>query len=47
MDRSREIADFLRAPRAWISPESAGLPADGRTAVSRFCAARKPPGWRV
>ncbi|WP_329318504.1 MULTISPECIES: helix-turn-helix transcriptional regulator [unclassified Streptomyces] len=38
MDRSREIADFLRTRRARITPESAGLPADGR--------ARRVPGLR-
>ncbi|MEW2289231.1 transcriptional regulator, partial [Streptomyces sp. NPDC047841] len=30
MDRSSEIAAFLRTRRARVSPESAGLPADGR-----------------
>lgn len=38
MDRSSEIADFLRTRRGRISPESAGLPADGR--------ARRVPGLR-
>ncbi|MGW7243718.1 helix-turn-helix transcriptional regulator [Streptomyces sp. NPDC054804] len=38
MDRSSEIADFLRTRRARISPESAGLPADGRS--------RRVPGLR-
>ncbi|MGV9349916.1 helix-turn-helix transcriptional regulator [Streptomyces spiralis] len=38
MDRSSEIADFLRTRRARVSPESAGLPADGR--------ARRVPGLR-
>ncbi|MEU8717951.1 helix-turn-helix transcriptional regulator [Streptomyces sp. NPDC048663] len=38
MNRSSEIADFLRTRRARISPESAGLPADGRT--------RRVPGLR-
>ncbi|MEW1777107.1 helix-turn-helix transcriptional regulator [Streptomyces sp. NPDC086777] len=31
MDRSSEIADFLRTRRARITPEAAGLPADGRS----------------
>ncbi|MEU5866963.1 helix-turn-helix transcriptional regulator [Nonomuraea sp. NPDC047529] len=30
MDRSSEIADFLRSRRGGITPEGAGLPADGR-----------------
>ncbi|MGW1342126.1 helix-turn-helix domain-containing protein [Kribbella sp. NPDC002412] len=38
MERSTEIADFLRSRRAAISPEQAGLPADGR--------ARRVPGLR-
>ncbi|MFI6735110.1 helix-turn-helix transcriptional regulator [Nonomuraea sp. NPDC050451] len=38
MDRSSEIADFLRSRRAGITPEGAGLPADGRT--------RRVPGLR-
>jgi transcriptional regulator with XRE-family HTH domain len=38
MDRSTELADFLRSRRARISPEQAGLPADGR--------ARRVPGLR-
>jgi transcriptional regulator with XRE-family HTH domain len=38
MDRSSEIADFLRSRRAGITPERAGLPADGR--------ARRVPGLR-
>ncbi|WP_225850906.1 helix-turn-helix transcriptional regulator [Streptomyces sp. HPF1205] len=38
MDRSSEIADFLRNRRARVSPESAGLPADGRV--------RRVPGLR-
>ncbi|MGQ5640136.1 MULTISPECIES: helix-turn-helix transcriptional regulator [unclassified Streptomyces] len=38
MDRSSEIAAFLRTRRARVSPESAGLPADGR--------ARRVPGLR-
>ncbi|MFF2996592.1 helix-turn-helix transcriptional regulator [Streptomyces sp. NPDC057950] len=38
MDRSSEIADFLRTRRARITPESAGLPADGRP--------RRVPGLR-
>ncbi|WP_328891568.1 helix-turn-helix transcriptional regulator [Streptomyces sp. NBC_00316] len=38
MDRSSEIANFLRTRRARMSPESAGLPADGR--------ARRVPGLR-
>ncbi|MEU5710011.1 MULTISPECIES: helix-turn-helix transcriptional regulator, partial [Streptomyces] len=38
MDRSSEIAAFLRTRRARVSPESAGLPADGRT--------RRVPGLR-
>ncbi|MFI7134098.1 helix-turn-helix domain-containing protein [Nonomuraea sp. NPDC050153] len=38
MDRSSEIADFLRSRRAGISPEGAGLPADGRI--------RRVPGLR-
>ncbi|MGW4893872.1 helix-turn-helix transcriptional regulator [Kitasatospora sp. NPDC004240] len=38
MDRSSELADFLRSRRARITPEQAGLPADGRT--------RRVPGLR-
>ncbi|MET7335834.1 helix-turn-helix transcriptional regulator [Nonomuraea sp. NPDC005650] len=38
MDRSSEIADFLRSRRAGISPEGSGLPADGRI--------RRVPGLR-
>ncbi|GAA3437813.1 helix-turn-helix transcriptional regulator [Kutzneria kofuensis] len=38
MDRSAEIADFLRTRRARISPDAAGVPADGR--------ARRVPGLR-
>ncbi|WBB59044.1 helix-turn-helix transcriptional regulator [Streptomyces sp. WMMC500] len=38
MDRSRETADFLRGRRAALSPERAGLPADGRV--------RRVPGLR-
>jgi len=38
MDRSAEIADFLRTRRAAISPDAAGVPADGRT--------RRVPGLR-
>jgi transcriptional regulator with XRE-family HTH domain len=38
MDRSREIADFLRTRRARITPGQAGLPDDGR--------ARRVPGLR-
>ncbi|MFF4707576.1 helix-turn-helix transcriptional regulator [Streptomyces sp. NPDC001288] len=38
MDRSSEIADFLRTRRARIGPDAAGLPADGR--------ARRVPGLR-
>ncbi|MGW4803854.1 helix-turn-helix domain-containing protein [Kitasatospora sp. NPDC004272] len=38
MERSREIADFLRTRRAAIAPESTGLPADGRV--------RRVPGLR-
>ncbi|MFJ2397239.1 helix-turn-helix transcriptional regulator [Streptomyces sp. NPDC087843] len=38
MDRSSEIANFLRTRRARITPESAGLPADGRP--------RRVPGLR-
>ncbi|MCK2220956.1 helix-turn-helix transcriptional regulator [Actinomadura sp. ATCC 31491] len=38
MDRSRELADFLRSRRARITPESTGLPADGRP--------RRVPGLR-
>jgi transcriptional regulator with XRE-family HTH domain len=38
MDRSKEIADFLRSRRAALTPERAGLPADGR--------ARRVPGLR-
>lgn len=37
-DRAAQIADFLRSRRARISPEQAGLPADGRT--------RRVPGLR-
>jgi transcriptional regulator with XRE-family HTH domain len=38
MDRSKEIADFLRSRRAAISPDQAGLPSDGRV--------RRVPGLR-
>ncbi|MEO3868896.1 helix-turn-helix transcriptional regulator [Nonomuraea sp. B12E4] len=38
MDRRSELADFLRSRRARISPDQAGLPADGR--------ARRVPGLR-
>ncbi|MFJ2438864.1 helix-turn-helix transcriptional regulator [Streptomyces sp. NPDC087658] len=38
MDRSREIADFLRTRRAGLTPDRAGLPDDGRT--------RRVPGLR-
>ncbi|ROR42819.1 helix-turn-helix domain-containing protein [Kitasatospora cineracea] len=38
MERSREIADFLRTRRAAIAPGPAGLPADGRV--------RRVPGLR-
>ncbi|GAA2112372.1 helix-turn-helix transcriptional regulator [Streptomyces synnematoformans] len=38
MDRSKETADFLRGRRAALSPERAGLPADGRV--------RRVPGLR-
>ncbi|MGW6741358.1 helix-turn-helix transcriptional regulator [Streptomyces sp. NPDC055025] len=38
MDRSSELADFLRTRRAGITPDQAGLPADGR--------ARRVPGLR-
>ncbi|SEG30494.1 Helix-turn-helix domain-containing protein [Nonomuraea solani] len=38
MDRSRELADFLRSRRARITPGQAGLTADGR--------ARRVPGLR-
>ncbi|MFF4380276.1 helix-turn-helix domain-containing protein [Kitasatospora sp. NPDC001547] len=38
MDRSKEIADFLRSRRAAIRPDLAGLPADGRV--------RRVPGLR-
>jgi transcriptional regulator with XRE-family HTH domain len=38
MDRSSEIADFLRTRRARVSPESVGLTLDGRT--------RRVPGLR-
>ncbi|MFI9273542.1 helix-turn-helix transcriptional regulator [Kitasatospora sp. NPDC052896] len=38
MDRSSEIADFLRSRRARITPDRAGLAADGRT--------RRVPGLR-
>ncbi|UNO41151.1 helix-turn-helix transcriptional regulator [Streptomyces sp. MST-110588] len=37
-DRSRELADFLRTRRARITPDRAGLPADGRP--------RRVPGLR-
>ncbi|MFH8370537.1 helix-turn-helix transcriptional regulator [Streptomyces sp. NPDC018031] len=37
-DRSRELADFLRTRRARITPDQAGLPADGRI--------RRVPGLR-
>ncbi|HEY9333968.1 MAG TPA: transcriptional regulator, partial [Kribbella sp.] len=38
MDRSTEIADFLRSRRAAIAPAEAGLPEDGRK--------RRVPGLR-
>ncbi|MGW3348333.1 helix-turn-helix transcriptional regulator [Nonomuraea rubra] len=38
MDRSRELADFLRTRRARITPDRTGLPADGRP--------RRVPGLR-
>ncbi|WP_433178230.1 helix-turn-helix transcriptional regulator [Actinoallomurus sp. CA-150999] len=38
MDRSKEIADFLRSRRATISPDQAGLASDGRV--------RRVPGLR-
>jgi transcriptional regulator with XRE-family HTH domain len=38
MDRSRELADFLRSRRARLTPDRAGLPPDGR--------ARRVPGLR-
>ncbi|MFE4827670.1 helix-turn-helix transcriptional regulator [Streptomyces sp. NPDC056672] len=38
MDRSSELADFLRTRRAGITPDQTGLPADGR--------ARRVPGLR-
>ncbi|MYS80049.1 helix-turn-helix transcriptional regulator [Embleya scabrispora] len=38
MDRTREIADFLRSRRAALTPDRAGLPDDGRT--------RRVPGLR-
>ncbi|WP_329170218.1 helix-turn-helix transcriptional regulator [Streptomyces decoyicus] len=38
MDRSHEIADFLRIRRAGLTPDKAGLPDDGRT--------RRVPGLR-
>jgi transcriptional regulator with XRE-family HTH domain len=38
MDRSKEIADFLRTRRAALTPERAGLPPDGRV--------RRVPGLR-
>ncbi|MGW2813564.1 helix-turn-helix transcriptional regulator [Streptomyces sp. NPDC001415] len=38
MDRSHEIADFLRTRRAGLTPDRAGLPDDGRT--------RRVPGLR-
>ncbi len=38
MDRSAEIADFLRSRRARLTPDQAGLPFDGR--------ARRVPGLR-
>ncbi|MGI5451792.1 helix-turn-helix transcriptional regulator [Streptomyces sp. CA-249302] len=38
MDRSKEIAGFLRSRRAAITPEEAGLPSDGRV--------RRVPGLR-
>lgn len=38
MDRSTDIADFLRSRRARITPDEAGLPADGRI--------RRVPGLR-
>src|SRR6185503_21078954 len=38
VDRSKEIADFLRSRRAAISPDQAGLDADGRV--------RRVPGLR-
>ena len=37
-ENNRELADFLRRARARVSPESAGLPADGRV--------RRVPGLR-
>ncbi|MEU6967637.1 helix-turn-helix transcriptional regulator [Kitasatospora aureofaciens] len=38
MDRTKEIAGFLRSRRARVTPEEAGLPADGRV--------RRVPGLR-
>ncbi|MFJ7246137.1 helix-turn-helix transcriptional regulator [Kitasatospora sp. NPDC098652] len=38
MDRTKEIAGFLRSRRARVTPEAAGLPADGRV--------RRVPGLR-
>jgi transcriptional regulator with XRE-family HTH domain len=38
MDRSSELADFLRSRRARVTPDLAGLPADGRV--------RRVPGLR-
>ncbi|WBP89399.1 helix-turn-helix transcriptional regulator [Kitasatospora cathayae] len=38
MDRTKEIAGFLRSRRARVTPEEAGLPADGRI--------RRVPGLR-
>ncbi|MFI0454374.1 helix-turn-helix transcriptional regulator [Actinomadura sp. 6N118] len=38
MDRTRELADFLRTRRARLTPDQAGLPADGRP--------RRVPGLR-
>lgn len=38
MDRTREIADFLRSRRAALTPDRAGVPDDGRT--------RRVPGLR-
>ncbi|MFB7908553.1 helix-turn-helix transcriptional regulator [Kitasatospora sp. NPDC056076] len=38
MDRTKEIAGFLRSRRARVTPEDAGLPADGRV--------RRVPGLR-
>ncbi|MFD7454272.1 helix-turn-helix transcriptional regulator [Kitasatospora sp. NPDC059827] len=38
MDRTKEIAGFLRSRRARVTPEDAGLPADGRI--------RRVPGLR-